>query len=71
VKNGSKMYGMSSLSIPAPLSLTASRMYEPGLNDGCRCASSASTGRVFPFQSVSVPPRGIASLAFTARFTST
>ena len=57
-------------SIPQPSSLTVSMTYGPGTP--ARCASTYSSSRSTSRVSIrSVPPFGIASRAFTARFTST
>ena len=53
--------------MPCPVSLTVSRTYVPGVIGGLLFASESST-TTFCVRTVSFPPSGIASRAFTARF---
>ena len=63
VKNGSKTRAFTSAVIPTPVSATVSRANRPGPPAVARSAGAVRT--------VSVPPPGMASRAFTARFITT
>src|SRR5580658_6522237 len=69
VKNGSKTWESVAASIPCPVSLTCSMTYRPGPSSRSRPASSPTS--TFDVSIVILPPCGMASRAFTARFIST
>ena len=68
VKNGSKMRARVSASMPLPVSLTASTTYAPGATSPASPRVRRRRARRSRVSIVSVPPRGIASRALTARF---
>jgi hypothetical protein len=68
VKKGSNARSTTAGLIPVPVSLTRSRTYRPGVSPGCVAAMAAST-LTFVVSIDKVPPSGMASRAFVARFT--
>ena len=70
VKKGSKARSWTSRFMPTPVSLTLSWTYGPGLRPGLPSANVRSTVMSF-VSTLSLPPDGMASRAFTARLTRT
>jgi len=70
VKNGSKIFSITSGGMPLPVSETSSSTYSPGLNP-CSRNLWLSGSVTFAVRIESLPPSGIASRALTARFTIT
>ncbi len=64
VKKGSNRWACTSASMPTPVSVTASITYRPGLAPGWSRAK-VSSRPASAVSSVSWPPAGIASRAFT------
>ena len=71
VKNGSKILSMISFGMPVPVSRHLDRHVVGRAAAACTAAPCIRSAVTFAVRTVSLPPFGIASRAFTARFTTT
>ena len=68
VKNGSKIFAITSGLMPVPVSEISSNTYSPGVKPAAGLMRWLSRSVTFCVRIVSLPPLGIASRALRARF---